>query len=84
MFGVNTEYADPMFDEATSTGSDGAADRSTAESAVRDYLTWTADPTKLVDAELIARLEEEAATTHRPDRQAEGTEPPRAGAERRR
>lgn len=55
-----------MPENATSTAPEGAGERTPAEVAVREYLTWLADPTQLVDADLIAQLQDEAATSTDP------------------
>jgi len=50
-----------MSDESTD-----AATPSPEETAVREYLMWITDPTQLIDAELVARLEGEAAAATDP------------------
>jgi hypothetical protein len=46
--------------------SDESPSPSPEETAVREYLVWITDPTQLIDAELVARLEGEAATVTDP------------------
>ena len=46
--------------------SDASPSTSPEETAVREYLVWITDPSQLIDAELVARLEGEAAAATDP------------------